>query len=290
MAFSHYLYYGNYGRPRHKFTKSLWTLSKCLNRTKRLLDFIRMWQRFEIFDNYAAIFLQHCAQRYFHSTPHHRLGLIGNYFSVSTDVLKSRFRQRFNYLFFLNKKQDWSIFTHPCIDTNQCSNVFFLNFFAYTSMPHYSEDSKKNLTVELVILCKNWLILSDANNSFVPHPYSQRNCTKTLISLCFGPTGISQLCDQLENIGWTSSVMSLKKILAKIFAKNSGRVSSVMRSSQYFPTGHKVGKSQLDQNTDWLKFSCSFSVSKDVAQKSCWHQTILINFYTKSQVQQLSSF
>jgi len=112
--------------------------------------------------------------------------------------------------------------------------VFFLNFFAYTSMSHYSEDSKKNLTVELVILCKNWLILSDANNSFVPHLYSQRNCTETLISLCFGPTGISQLCDQLENIGWTSSVMSLKKILAKIFAKNIGRVSSVMSLQKYW--------------------------------------------------------
>ena len=44
------------------------------------------------------------------------------------------------------------------------------------------------------------------------------------------------------------------------------------------------------QNTDWFKFPCSFSVSRDVAQKSCWHQTILINFYTKSEVQQLSSF
>jgi len=76
--------------------------------------------------------------------------------------------------------------------------------------------------------------LSDANNSFVPHLYSQRNCTETLISLCFGPTGISQLCDQLENIGWTSSVMSLKKILAKIFAKNIGRVSSVMSLQKYW--------------------------------------------------------
>ena len=51
---------------------------------------------------------------------------------------------------------------------------------------------------------------------------------RKLGSVCvgFGPTGIFQLCDQLENIGWTSSVMSLKKILAKIFAKNIGRVSS----------------------------------------------------------------
>jgi len=38
----------------------------------------------------------------------------------------------------------------------------------------------------------------------------------------------------LENIGWTSSVMSLKKILAKIFAKNIGRVSSVMSLQKYW--------------------------------------------------------
>jgi len=50
----------------------------------------------------------------------------------------------------------------------------------------------------------------------------------------FGPTGIFQLCDQLENIGWTSSVMSLKKILAKIFAKNIGRVSSAMSLKKYW--------------------------------------------------------
>ena len=79
--------------------------------------------------------------------------------------------------------------------------------------------------------------------------YTHRETARKLRSVCvgFGPTGIFQLCDQLENIGWTSSVMSLKnigqdickkywqgligdepqKILAKIFAKKTGRVSSV---------------------------------------------------------------
>ena len=63
------------------------------------------------------------------------------------------------------------------------------------------------------------------------HISTHRETALKLESVCvlgFGPTGISQLCDQLENIGWTSSVMSLKKILAKIFAKKTGRVSSVM--------------------------------------------------------------
>lgn len=129
--------------------------------------------------------------------------------------------------------------------------MFFLNFFAYTSMSHYSEDSKKKLTVELVILCKNWLILSDANNSFVPHLYSQRNCTETWISLCFGfwsnwdfptlwPVGkywLDLIGDEPQkNIGqdickqyWQGLIGDEPpKILAKIFAKKTGRVSSVM--------------------------------------------------------------
>ena len=84
--------------------------------------------------------------------------------------------------------------------------------------------------------------------------YTHRETARKLGSVCvgFGPTGIVQLCDQLEKIGWTSSVMSLKKnigqdickkywqgligdkpkkILAKIFAKKTGRVSSVMSSN-----------------------------------------------------------
>ena len=136
MAFSHYLYYGNYGRPRHKFTKSLWTLSKCLNRTKRLLDFIRMWQRFEIFDNYAAIFLRHCDQRSFHSTPHHRLGLIGNCFSVSTDILKSRFRQRFNYLFFFLNKNKTGAFSRTLVLIQTNVVMCFSSIFLHTQVCH----------------------------------------------------------------------------------------------------------------------------------------------------------
>ena len=69
------------------------------------------------------------------------------------------------------------------------------------------------------------------------HIFTHRETARKLGSVCvlgFGPTGISQLCDQLENIGWTSSVMSLKKILAKIFAKNIGRVSSVMSLQKYW--------------------------------------------------------
>ena len=182
MAFSHYLYYGNYGRPRHKFTKSLWTLSKCLNRTKRLLDFIRMWQRFEIFDNYAAIFLRHFVQRSLHSRPHHRLGLIGNCFSVSIDVQKSRFRQFqcFNSFFVDKNKIEAFSRTLVLIQSN-VKKCFFSSIFSYTSLSQYSEDSKKDLTVELLILCKNWSILSHANNSFVPHQlYSQKKLHENL--------------------------------------------------------------------------------------------------------------
>ena len=68
------------------------------------------------------------------------------------------------------------------------------------------------------------------------HISTHRETARKLESVCvlgFGPTGISQLCDQLENIGWTSSVMSLEKVLAKIFAKNIGRVSSVMSLQKY---------------------------------------------------------
>lgn len=66
--------------------------------------------------------------------------------------------------------------------------------------------------------------------------YTHRETARKLGSVCvgFGPTGIVQLCDQLEKIGWTSSVMSLKKILAKIFAKNIGRVSSVISLKKYW--------------------------------------------------------
>ena len=131
---------------------------------------------------------------------------------------------------------------HPCIDTNQFKKVFFLQFFAYASMSHYSEGSKKNLTVKLLILCKNWSILSDANNSFVPHLlYSHRNCTKTWISLCgfwskrdfptLWPVGkyrLDLISDEPQkNIGqdickkyWQGLVGDKpQKILAKIFAK-----------------------------------------------------------------------
>ena len=69
------------------------------------------------------------------------------------------------------------------------------------------------------------------------HISTHRKNARKLGSVCvlgFGPTGISQLCDQLENIGWTSSVMSLKKILAKTFANNIGRVSSVMSLQKYW--------------------------------------------------------
>ena len=182
MAFSHYLYYGNYGRPRHKFTKSLWTLSKCLNRTKRLLDFIRMWQRFEIFDNYASIFLQHFGQRSLHWTSHHRLGLIGNCFSVSTDVQTSMFRQlQFFNSFFVDKNKIEAFSRTLVLIQSNVKKCFFSSIFSYTSLSQYSEDSKKDLTVELLILCKNWSILSHANNSFVPHQlYSQKKLHENL--------------------------------------------------------------------------------------------------------------
>jgi len=66
--------------------------------------------------------------------------------------------------------------------------------------------------------------------------YTHRETARKLGSVCvgFSPNGIVQLCDQLEKTGWTSSVMSLKKILAKIFAKNIGRVSSVISLKKYW--------------------------------------------------------
>ena len=74
---------------------------------------------------------------------------------------------------------------------------------------------------------------------------------------------------------------------ANIFCKYLGQYfwgSSPMRSSRYFPTGHKKFENPgwTKTHTDWSKFSCSFSVSIiGVVQKSCWHQTIVINFLHK---------
>lgn len=127
-------------------------------------------------------FLRHFVQRSLHWTSHHRLGLIGNCFSVSTDVQKSRFRQLqcFNSFFVDKNKIEAFSRTLVLIQSN-VKKCFFSSIFSYTSLSQYSEDSKKNLTVELLILCKNWSILSHANNSFVPHQlYSQKKLHENL--------------------------------------------------------------------------------------------------------------
>ena len=105
------------------------------------------------------------------------------------------------------------------------------------------------------------------------HISTHRETALKLESVCvlgFGPTGISQLCDQLENIGWTSSVMSLKKILAKIFAK-------ILAGSHRWWASKNIGKNICQKNwqgligdefqTDrkWLwvgrsGYGCSYSV------------------------------
>ena len=104
------------------------------------------------------------------------------------------------------------------------------------------------------------------------HISTHRETARKLESVCvlgFGPTGISQLCDQLENIGWTSSVMSLKKILAKTFANNIGRVSSVMSLQKYWQKylPKKLGligdEFQTDRKWLWVGrsgYGCSYSV------------------------------
>ena len=127
-------------------------------------------------------FLRHFVQRSLHSRPHHRLGLIGNFFSVSIDVQKSRFRQFqcFNSFFVDKNKIEAFSRTLVLIQSN-VKKCFFSSIFSYTSLSQYSEDSKKDLTVELLILCKNWSILSHANNSFVPHQlYSQKKLHENL--------------------------------------------------------------------------------------------------------------